>query len=83
MSLYFPQEMADQVAEQAVRLDRSKSWVVQECVRLSQMAISEMEGPPQIDEAWQEERRARKAAQAEAKAKAEAVPTVTPEPVEA
>jgi uncharacterized small protein (TIGR04563 family) len=53
LSLYFPQEMADHVAAQAVRLDRSKSWVVQECIRLSRATIEKLAGPPEIEEDWQ------------------------------
>jgi len=56
MSLYFPQDMAEHVAAQAIRLDRSKSWVVQTCVRLSKAALEQMEGAPD-DEAWPRESR--------------------------
>lgn len=52
LSLYFPQEMADHVAAQALRLDRSKSWVVQECVRLSRATLEKMAGPIDVEDPW-------------------------------
>lgn len=68
MSLYFPQEMADHISAHAVRLDRSKSWVVQKCVELCQKQIAEMLAPPEMDEEWLNARAAAKAVEAAKKA---------------
>lgn len=33
-SLYFPEEMLQEIQHEAARLDRSLSWIVQRCVKL-------------------------------------------------
>jgi uncharacterized small protein (TIGR04563 family) len=33
-SLYFPEDMLEQLQAEAERLDRSVSWIVQQCVRI-------------------------------------------------
>lgn len=41
-SLYFPEEMLKEIAEEAKRLDRSLSWVVQRAWRLAKVKIKEL-----------------------------------------
>jgi uncharacterized small protein (TIGR04563 family) len=41
-SLYFPQTMLVEIKEQAVRLDRSLSWVVQRAWKVSKLEIRKM-----------------------------------------
>jgi uncharacterized small protein (TIGR04563 family) len=43
-SLYFPVEVLQQVQEEAVRLDRSLSWVVQRAWRLAREQIATLPG---------------------------------------
>jgi uncharacterized small protein (TIGR04563 family) len=38
-SLYFPQEMLKEIQEEALRQDRSLSWIVQQAWRISRSAI--------------------------------------------
>lgn len=45
-SLYFPESMIEILHREAVRLDRSVSWVVQRCVRLAMGQIKEL---PSVD----------------------------------
>ncbi|MCA9528926.1 MAG: TIGR04563 family protein [Myxococcales bacterium] len=33
-SLYFPEEMLQEIQHEAARLDRSLSWIVQRCVKI-------------------------------------------------
>lgn len=40
-SLYFPEDMLNEVKDEAERVDRSLSWVVQRCIRV---AIKEIKG---------------------------------------
>ena len=42
-SLYFSREMLDQLTDQAVRLDRSKSWIIQQAWKI---ALGEIERLP-------------------------------------
>ena len=46
-SLYFPEEMLESLTQEAERLDRSLSWVVQRCVR---KGIPELKKLPSTDE---------------------------------
>lgn len=41
-SLYFPEEMLRQVQEEAIRQDRSLSWVVQRAWRLARERIAQV-----------------------------------------
>lgn len=41
-SLYIPEELLSQVKEQAARLDRSVSWVVQRAIRTALPKIAEL-----------------------------------------
>ena len=45
-SLYFPEEMLKEIAEEAKRLDRSLSWVVQRAWRLAKPQIKQL---PSVD----------------------------------
>jgi uncharacterized small protein (TIGR04563 family) len=42
-SFYFPAEMLDEIAAEALRLDRSMSWVVQRAWKTARKVIAEME----------------------------------------
>jgi uncharacterized small protein (TIGR04563 family) len=41
-SLYFPESMLQEIKEEAARLDRSLSWVVQRCWKLAKADIREI-----------------------------------------
>jgi hypothetical protein len=41
-SLYFPESMLQEIKEEAARLDRSLSWVVQRAWKLSRMEIRKL-----------------------------------------
>jgi len=41
-SLYFPEEMLKEIAEEAERLDRSLSWVVQRAWKLAKAQIKQL-----------------------------------------
>ncbi len=43
-SLYFPEEMLNDLKVEAERLDRSLSWVVQRCVKTAMKDIQKMPG---------------------------------------
>lgn len=45
-SLYFPEEMLEEIQTEAARLDRSLSWVVQRAWNLSKEKLKEL---PSID----------------------------------
>jgi len=45
-SLYFPELMLQEIAEEAQRLDRSLSWVVQRAWRLAKAQIKQL---PSVD----------------------------------
>jgi len=47
-SLYFPEVMLSEIAEEAARLDRSLSWIVQRAWR---MAKDEVKKLPSVNEA--------------------------------
>ena len=40
-SFYFPAEMLEEIAAEALRLDRSLSWIVQRAWKLARRAIAE------------------------------------------
>lgn len=41
-SLYFPEEMLNEISEEAGRLDRSMSWLVQQAWRIARTEIAKM-----------------------------------------
>ena len=41
-SLYFPETMLQEIKDEAARLDRSLSWIVQRCVKLALPQIKQM-----------------------------------------
>ncbi len=48
-SLYFPEEVLREIQEEAIRQDRSLSWIVQQAWRLARERISKIpsiKGPP-------------------------------------
>jgi uncharacterized small protein (TIGR04563 family) len=51
-SLYFPESMLQEIKEEANRLDRSLSWVVQRAWKISRLEIKRL---PSIDELEGEE----------------------------
>jgi uncharacterized small protein (TIGR04563 family) len=46
-SLYFPADMLAEIDHESLRLDRSKSWIVQRCVKL---ALPEIRKLPSLNE---------------------------------
>ena len=40
-SLYFPEEMLEEIQHEAARLDRSLSWIVQQCWKVSRARLKE------------------------------------------
>jgi uncharacterized small protein (TIGR04563 family) len=48
-SLYFPEDMLQEIQHEAARLDRSLSWIVQQCWRISRGKLKEF--PSSNDEA--------------------------------
>ena len=46
-SLYFPEVMLQEIKEEAARLDRSLSWVVQRAWRISRLEIKKL---PTVDD---------------------------------
>ena len=38
-SLYFPEEMLSEIQQEAARLDRSLSWIVQQCWKLARKTM--------------------------------------------
>ncbi len=55
-SLYFPESMLQEIKEEAARLDRSLSWVVQRAWKISRLeikklpSVNEVDGPDDDDE---------------------------------
>jgi uncharacterized small protein (TIGR04563 family) len=47
-SLYFPEEMLQEIQREAGRLDRSLSWIVQQCWKISRSKLKEF--PSSTDE---------------------------------
>jgi uncharacterized small protein (TIGR04563 family) len=47
-SLYFPEEMLKEIQHEAGRLDRSLSWIVQQCWKISRTKLKEF--PSSTDE---------------------------------
>ena len=48
-SLYFPEEMLRQIQQEAVRLDRSLSWIVQHAWRTARAQVTKMPGTDDIE----------------------------------
>ncbi len=46
-SLYFPAAMLEEIEKEALRLDRTRSWIVQRCVRI---ALPELKKLPSIND---------------------------------
>ena len=46
-SLYFPAAMLEEIEREALRLDRTRSWIVQRCVRI---ALPELKKLPSIND---------------------------------
>ena len=49
-SLYFPESMLEELKHHADRLDRSLSWIVQRCVKISLPEIRKLPSVDDIDE---------------------------------
>ncbi len=46
-SIYFPIDMIEAIEKEMVRLDRTKAWIVQRCVRI---ALPELQKLPSIND---------------------------------
>ncbi len=46
-SLYFPEDMLEEIRQEANRLDRSLSWIVQRCVRI---ALTDIRKLPSVND---------------------------------
>ena len=44
-SLYFPEDMLNEIQQQAQRLDRSLSWVVQQAWKISKIELKKIPSP--------------------------------------
>lgn len=51
-SLYFPEEMLEEIKEEAARLDRSLSWIVQRAWKIARLEIKRL---PSVDDILEEE----------------------------
>jgi uncharacterized small protein (TIGR04563 family) len=47
-SLYFPEDMLDEIQREATRQDRSLSWIVQQAWRMARMDIRKIPSPNEI-----------------------------------
>ncbi len=47
-SLYFPEEMLDEIQREAVRLDRSLSWIMQQAWKTARGQIAKMPGMEEL-----------------------------------
>lgn len=48
-SLYFPDDMLAEIREEAVRLDRSLSWVVQRAWKIARRQVQSMPSDPPVE----------------------------------
>ena len=48
-SLYFPESMLQEIKEEAARLDRSLSWVVQRAWKVSRLEIKKLPSVNEVD----------------------------------
>jgi uncharacterized small protein (TIGR04563 family) len=51
-SLYFPEEMLEEIKEEAARLDRSLSWIVQRAWKIARVEIKRL---PSVDDVLEDE----------------------------
>jgi len=51
-SLYFPEEMLEEIKEEAARLDRSLSWIVQRAWKIARVEIKRL---PSVDDILEDE----------------------------
>lgn len=51
-SLYFPEEMLEEIKEEAARLDRSLSWIVQRAWKIARIEIKRL---PSVDDILEDE----------------------------
>lgn len=49
-SLYFPESMLTEIKEEAARLDRSLSWVVQRAWKISRLEIKKLPSVNEVDD---------------------------------
>lgn len=49
-SLYFPESMLQEIKEEAARLDRSLSWVVQRAWKISRLEIKKLPSVNDVDD---------------------------------
>ena len=54
-SLYFPESMLQEIKEEAARLDRSLSWVVQRAWKISRMEIKKLPSVNDVEGADEED----------------------------
>jgi uncharacterized small protein (TIGR04563 family) len=54
-SLYFPESMLQEIKEEAARLDRSLSWVVQRAWKISRLEIKRLPSVNEVDGGDEEE----------------------------
>ncbi|MGA2448397.1 MAG: TIGR04563 family protein [Polyangiaceae bacterium] len=54
-SLYFPESMLQEIKEEAARLDRSLSWVVQRAWKISRVEIKKLPSVNEVDGTEEEE----------------------------
>lgn len=47
-SLYIPEDLLQEVQHEAIRMDRSLSWIVQRCIRESIGSIRALPGVPDV-----------------------------------
>ena len=47
-SLYFPEEMLREIQEEAIRQDRSLSWIVQQAWRAARGRVAKLPGTDQL-----------------------------------
>ena len=55
-SLYFPEEMLEEIKGQAARLDRSLSWIVQRAWKIARLEIKRL---PSVDDLGEEDEQGR------------------------
>lgn len=48
-SLYFPESMLQEIKEEAARLDRSLSWVVQRAWKLARLDVKKLPSVSEVD----------------------------------
>ena len=51
-SLYFPEDMLEEIKDEAARLDRSLSWIVQRAWKIARLEIKRL---PSVDDILDEE----------------------------